>query len=354
MATPSSSTAGFFQALPTIEPQYTSPTEAPGRIHASATAQALSDDPVLARILNLYLPRNAIDRVGPAVHHLSRRVLHPKTLQHAVDAEINTPTLKPLNTFGEINKNDPLWTTEGWKALKAIGIEEGVVSRAYNTTNNGYNRRIEQFSICHAWSHTSTLTMCPMTMTDGAATLLLNHLNDSDGDQPGRGAVFAEAYRRLISKDPSQSWTSGQWMTERTGGSDVRGTETIARRLTVEEVARDDKAGRGIDSVGLPLGPWSIDGFKWFSSATDSDMTMLLAQTGKGLSAFMVPMRRAAGGHSTGSDTVDAQTASELNGIRIQRLKNKMGTKGLPTAELELEAGLLVKKAKVSRRFRRF
>jgi hypothetical protein len=78
------------------------------------------------------------------------------------------------------------------------------------------------------------------------------------------------------------------------------------------------------DVLGQPLGPWSITGFKWFSSATDSDMTMMLAQTTKGLSAFVVPMRRR------------TPTGTKLNGIRIQRLKNKMGTKGLPTAELEL------------------
>ncbi|KAM0334384.1 hypothetical protein ACHAQA_001410 [Verticillium albo-atrum] len=129
-----------------------------------------------------------------------------------------------------------------------------------------------------------------------------------------------EYYRRLVSWDPRESWTSGQWMTERSGGSDVRGTETFARRMNSAEL----RAG-GEDVIGLPLGPWIIDGFKWFSSATDSDMTMLLAQTSKGLSAFCVPLRRKAG-----RDT-------ELNGIRIQRLKNKMGTNGLPTAELEIK-----------------
>ena len=29
------------------------------------------------------------------------------------------------------------------------------------------------------------------------------------------------AYSHLTSRDPSQFWTSGQWMTERQGGSDV-------------------------------------------------------------------------------------------------------------------------------------
>ncbi|KAM0272561.1 hypothetical protein ACHAQH_008671 [Verticillium albo-atrum] len=165
--------------------------------------------------------------------------------------------------------------------------------------------------------------MCPMVMTDGSASLLQTHLHDEDASQPGCRAVFTEYYRRLVSRDPAEAWTSGQWMTERSGGSDVRGTETVARRMTSAELSAADEPGQ--DVLGQPLGPWSIDGFKWFSSATDSDMAMLLAQTPKGLSAFCIPMRRKAG------------NGSELNGIRIQRLKNKLGTKGLPTAELELK-----------------
>ncbi|KXJ96051.1 acyl-CoA dehydrogenase/oxidase [Microdochium bolleyi] len=306
-ATPSSSTAGFFQTLPTLEPQFTLPSKVSTSGSPAATPQALSDDPVLARILALYLPPGAQQSVGAALHDVSRYVLLPSTLQHAVDAETSPPTLQALTTFGQVNAVDPLRTSEGWRALKRIGVEHGVVSRAYDAgTARSHNRRVDQFAVCHAWSHTSTLTMCPMTMTDGAATLVAKHLREMGI----RKAVFEEAYRRLTSDKPEESWTSGQWMTERSGGSDVRGTETVARRLTDDEVR-----------------PWRIDGFKWFSSATDSDLTMLLAQTGKGLSAFLVPMRR---------QSATSRATSELNGIRIQRLKNKMGTKGLPTAELEL------------------
>ncbi|RMX75430.1 hypothetical protein D0869_11633 [Hortaea werneckii] len=132
-------------------------------------------------------------------------------------------------------------------------------------------------------------------------------------------SVFAEAYRRLTSRDPSEAWTSGQWMTERSGGSDVRNTETVAT------FAGHDAGGK--DAHEMPLGPWSISGFKWFSSATDSQMAVLLAQTEKGLSAFYAPMRRT----STDGSTV------EMNGVSIQRLKPKLGTRALPTAELVLD-----------------
>ena len=107
-------------------------------------------------------------------------------------------------------------------------------------------------------------------------------------------------------------------MTERSGGSDVRGTETVATAIEHSDGA--------LDAHGDLLGPYKVSGFKWFSSATDSNMTVLLAQTPKGLSAFMAPMQRAQ----------QHGQKSELNGITIQRLKPKMGTIPVPTAELVL------------------
>lgn len=103
-------------------------------------------------------------------------------------------------------------------------------------------------------------------------------------------------------------------MTERPGGSDVSQSETQAELLDAS------------------TNTWSISGFKWFSSATTADMTMLLARTidpnegtvlsgSKGLSLYIADMRSPDG---------------QLNGVRVHRLKNKYGTKGLPTAELEL------------------
>jgi alkylation response protein AidB-like acyl-CoA dehydrogenase len=330
----SSSTEGFFQDPPILLPQYTSPQHLPASVTCSSTDPKLaSDDTVFARILQLYIPPGE-QEPARSIHHFSRRALDPDVLAHAVDAESNLPVLKAFTTFGRENKNDPLWTTAGWKELKAIGQEVGIVSVSYEQDNLNYNRRVHQFGLGHVWACTGTMTGCPMSMTDGAAKVLSSHLNDPDGDQPGFSNVMREAYRRLISRNPKDAWTSGQWMTERSGGSDVSGTETVARRLTREELAEDARQRRDCDAHGMALGPWRIDGFKWFSSATDSDMVLMLAQTGKGLGLFYAPMKRMA---SRESQPIDGKPVTELNGIRIQRLKNKIGTKALPTAELELK-----------------
>jgi alkylation response protein AidB-like acyl-CoA dehydrogenase len=168
------------------------------------------------------------------------------------------------------------------------------------------------------WTGSNANVMCPSAMTDGAAKLLKMHLSSTQLDPTSR-RVFQDAFDRLTSRDPQKAWTSGQWMTERSGGSDVSGTETIA-------IYSPSDDGSLLD---IPLGTWRIDGFKWFSSATDSSMTVLLAQTSKGLSTFFAPIYRT-------SSNSSPQCEKQSNGIFIQRLKNKFGTKSLPTAELEL------------------
>merc|ERR1719420_2869621 len=109
--------------------------------------------------------------------------------------------------------------------------------------------------------------------------------------------------------------TSGQWMTERRGGSDVaQGTDT-----TAEAVPSTD---------GASAVTHRLHGLKWFTSATDSEMAITLARPrvdgstregNRGLAMFFVWTR-----HANGA----------LNGIEVQRLKNKLGTKQLPTAEM--------------------
>jgi len=84
--------------------------------------------------------------------------------------------------------------------------------------------------------------------------------------------------------------------------------------------------------VEQPDGKYRLYGYKWFSSANDSDMTFTLARITKpdgqfvqgstGLSMFFVKVRN--------SD-------DSLNHIQVMKLKNKLGTRQLPTGELLLD-----------------
>lgn len=184
----------------------------------------------------------------------------------------------------------------------------------------GYARIIQVLKL-HLFSPASATSNFHLILSDGVGTLLLAHLKDNKLDDATR-ALFQHAYDRLSSADPDKGWTSGLWMTERAGGSDLTPTETTA---TFSPLGPEDNS---VDADGFPLGPWVLNGLKWFSTSTEGSMAVAVARTPKGLSAFYVPMRRAV--------TVNGGTSVELNGVRIRRLKNKMGTKGLPTGELEL------------------
>lgn len=204
-------------------------------------------------------------------------------------------------------------------SFSAQGYEDGL----------GQYTRVVQYMRCLLWEPSSAMTSCPIAMQDGAARLLQLQLS-GERLSPVERKVFQNALDHLNSRDPKRGWTSGQWMTERTGGSDVSKTETIATYSPLSEGASLCDSAEGI-----PLGPWCISGFKWFASAADSNMTVLLAKTPRGLSAFYAPLRRFS--PTLLKNASGAKRTTELNGITISRLKSKMGTKPLPSAELVLD-----------------
>ncbi|KAK5164205.1 uncharacterized protein LTR77_009899 [Saxophila tyrrhenica] len=297
---PSSSTEGFFQTPPVILNQ-------------------LEDDVALQRSLSLFLPKSIRDEIVPELHTFGDKVLSKPVMTLMADAEHNLPYVKPFTAWGK--RQDELITSEGWRGLSAIGIEEGMVSIGYENQYAQYSRPW-QFCKYLVWTGSSCWVTCPSLMTDGVAAALRKHLSDPSIQGQSRMAM-TNAYEKLVSKDPELAWTTGQWMTERQGGSDVSQTETLARYAP--ELSEYEAQSAGSD--GMSLGPWLCSGFKWFSSATDSQMMMFLARTPKGISTFMAPMRR----------KIPGTEETELNGIQIQRLKNKLGTKALPTAELVLK-----------------
>lgn len=288
------------------------------------------DDVSFQRCFKLFLPFSVITEVEAEVAALGRDVLSDEVFAWITDAERNKPYLKGSGRDAFGRWHGELVTGEGWRELQKFGLSRGIVATGYDTPYGAFSRPL-QFLRLHLWEASSANVTCPSAMQDGAAALLRRHLASRRISEAER-KVFEDAYRRLISRDPSVAWTSGQWMTERSGGSDVSQTETVATYQPEEaEGALASREGK------IPLGPWSINGFKWFSSATDSNMTILLARTSQGgLSTFFAPMRR----HDPTAKTMTGHpkaNGSRLNGVWIQRLKNKLGTQSLPTAELVLE-----------------
>lgn len=212
---------------------------------------------------------------------------------------LREPQLTQWDAWG--NRIDRIDVTPLWERAAQIAARSGLIAIPYER-RHGRHSRIHQFALVYLFHPSSDVYTCPLAMTDGAARTL---------DVSGNATLAARAIPRLTSRNPAQAWTSGQWMTESTGGSDVGVSLTQARR-------GDD-------------GRWRLYGKKWFTSAVTSQMALTLARPegngpgGSGLAMFYVETRDAAGG---------------LNGIRVERLKDKLGTRKVPTAELLLEGAV--------------
>jgi len=153
-------------------------------------------------------------------------------------------------------------------------------------------------SMSYLVSQAETAIYCGLGMTSGAADIVERYAPD---------AVRDELLRRLTSLDPEEAWEGGMFLTERQGGSDVGANTTRA----------------------VPDGDeWRLHGEKHFCSNVDAEVFIVLARPdgapdgARGLATFIMPRL-----------TPDGSP----NGFRIKRLKPKLGTTGVPTAEVTLE-----------------
>jgi alkylation response protein AidB-like acyl-CoA dehydrogenase len=265
----------FFQEPPRLENQY-------------------RDDRVLQSFLRRVLPPEVRCDIEPSLDRMGELAggpLYALSLRHRREE----PEHVPFDAWGQ--RVDEVRVNAAWPEYARVATEEGVVATAYERVHGSFSR-IHQFALAYLFERSSQLYSCPLAMTDGCARTL---------ELLAPPAVRDRVLQRLISRDPAHVWTSGQWMTERIGGSDVGVSETVARR-----------ASEG----------WILYGTKWFTSAVTSQVALTLARPegngpgGKGLALFLVELRDVQG---------------RLNGITLLRLKEKLGTRNLPTAELRLE-----------------
>jgi alkylation response protein AidB-like acyl-CoA dehydrogenase len=265
----------FIQAPPELGNQY-----ADDRVLRSYLARVLEPD-VLAQI---ELELRSIGELAGG--ELYREQLRDRA---------NEPVLTQWDAWG--NRIDRIEVSPLWRRAERLAAERGLVATAYER-QHGHLSRVHQFALAYLLAPSTDLYSCPLAMTDGAAAALVAAGNDR---------LIERALPHLTARDPARFWTSGQWMTEAAGGSDVGLTETLAR----------EENGR-----------WRLYGRKWFTSAIASQMALTLARPagnppgGKGLALFYLETHTARG---------------RPNRIVVNRLKDKLGTRKVPTAELTLD-----------------
>jgi alkylation response protein AidB-like acyl-CoA dehydrogenase len=246
------------------------------------------DDPMLPSWIARHIPEVAAElrELGALAADL-----YPKQLAD----RLNEPRLTQWDAWG--NRIDQIEVSPLWQEAQVLAARHGMVAAGYEG-RYGTAARTHQFAIVHVLGPSLDIYSCPLAMTDGAAKTLLGS---------GNAQLIDRYVPKLTSRDPAQMWTSGQWMTERTGGSDVSQSETIAKQ--------DGDT-------------WRLHGTKWFTSATTSQMALTLARPegnpegSRGLALFLVELRDASG---------------RLRNIYVNRLKDKLGTRKVPTAELTLD-----------------
>jgi putative acyl-CoA dehydrogenase len=215
-------------------------------------------------------------------------------------ANRNPPQLRALDRFGA--RRDEVEFHPAWHELLRQLVGEGLHTGPWARPRPGAH--VARAAGYMLWSEIENGTQCPATMTYGAVPALMR-----------QGADFAPWLRLLLSREYDPAFAPpaakrgaliGMGMTERQGGSDVRGNTTRATPIGARGPGRD----------------YELSGHKWFFSAPMCDAFLVLAQAPGGLSCFLVPRFR---------------PDASINRVHLQRLKDKLGNRSNASSEVEFD-----------------
>jgi putative acyl-CoA dehydrogenase len=205
-----------------------------------------------------------------------------EAVAHGRRAERNEPRLRTHDRFG--HRIDAVELDPGWHWLLRGAVEREIHSLPWREARPGAH--VARAALEMLWTHPNAGVICPVSMTFSAVPALR-----VDPE------LAAEWEPRLTLPDYERGALCGMAMTEKQGGSDVRANTT-----------RAEPAGDG----------WfELTGHKWFCSYPPCTLFLVLAQAPAGLSCFAL---------------------ERGPGMEFQRLKDKLGTRSLPSSEVEFRA----------------
>jgi putative acyl-CoA dehydrogenase len=205
-----------------------------------------------------------------------------ETREHGRRAERNEPRLHTHDRYG--NRTGEVELDPSWHWLLRVAVEREIPSLPWRDPQPGAH--VVRAALMSIWSQANSGVMCPVSMTYSAVPALRAQPELAEEWEP-----------RLTLPDYDNGALCGMAMTEKQGGSDVRANTT-----------RAEPAGDGW---------YEITGHKWFCSYPPCDIFLVLAQAPAGLSCFLVEGRHP--------------------GFQVQRLKDKLGTRSLPSSEVEFK-----------------
>ena len=220
----------------------------------------------------------------------------PETIQLGFDANKYTPVLRTLDRYG--HRLDEVDYHPAWHALLAIALRAGLHSSPWADPKPGAH--VARAAGTYMLNQIESGVYCPLAMTYGSVPSLRFAPAVAAEWLP---KIFGRDYdKRFVPVREKSAALIGMGMTENQGGSDLRTNTT-----------RAEPAGDG---------SFRLTGHKWFLSAPMCDAFLVLAQARKGLSCFMLPRWTPDG---------------ERNGIRIVRLKDKLGNRSNASSEVEFD-----------------
>lgn len=212
------------------------------------------------------------------------------------------PKLVKYDKFGD--DQSVIWVNEGYKQTVKETYETGIVGYLHKEIPGlGHKGNyVYSFAQGYVLSQSEPGFYCPVTLTMATSYLLDHYANQE---------VKARFLPHVIATGDTELYEGATFLTERQGGSDVGANEVKA----IEEGEH-----------------YRLFGEKYFASnAGMAGVAMVLARIegapsgSKGLTLFAVPWKNANG---------------SLNGIRIRRLKDKLGVRAVPSGEVEFEGAL--------------
>ena len=220
---------------------------------------------------------------------------HEEMREAGLAANRNLPEMVAFDRGGR--QLDEVQYHPAYHQLMGVGLRAGYASVAWQSDAGGHATHA---AMVYLMSQVEPGVCCPMTMTYAAVPVL----DRIEGMGEWRGKLLARDYDPSVRPISAKSAvTIGMAMTEKQGGSDLRANTTRA-------VADGDV--------------YRLTGHKWFCSAPMSDGFLTLAQAPGGLTCFLVPR----------------WLEDRRNGIRIMRLKDKLGNRANASAEIEYNQAL--------------
>jgi alkylation response protein AidB-like acyl-CoA dehydrogenase len=259
-------------------------------------------DRSLKALLGLYLAPAELRHMEPHFERLGRLV-GDRLDDLAHEADKTPPRLEPRNRQGEDRQS--IVKAPAYLEMERLAFGELALAAASHRPALGWPRPLSsasKYALTYLFAQSEFGLLCPVNMTDSLTRTI-------------RRFAAPELLERylpgLLAEDMGSQLQGAMFMTERFAGSDVGATETRAVR----------QSGDSGDH-------WQLYGDKWFCSNADADLALVLARPEgapggtAGLGLFLMPRTLPSG---------------EPNRYRIVRLKDKLGTRAMPSGEIVLE-----------------